>query len=95
MMHDFYIMIQILVCFYFLVGKMGKKNGTIILCERRETMKYDHEDSRFRFAHKEALIGLGLACINFVIWYGFAYGLGSKDPSEYTYIFGFPAWFFL
>ncbi|EMA6343555.1 YhdT family protein [Bacillus cytotoxicus] len=57
-------------------------------------MKHDHEDSRFRFAHKEALIGLGLACINFVIWYGFAYGLGSKDPSEYTYIFGFPAWFF-
>ncbi|MBL2068931.1 DUF997 family protein, partial [Klebsiella pneumoniae] len=29
-----------------------------------------------------------------IIWYGFAYGLGSKNPSEYTYVFGFPAWFF-
>lgn len=27
-----------------------------------------------------------------VVW--FAYGLGSKDPLEYTYILGFPAWIF-
>lgn len=57
-------------------------------------MKNYHDDPRFRIAHREALIGLGLAIINFIIWYGFAYGLGSKNPSEYTYVFGFPAWFF-
>ena len=52
-------------------------------------MKDYHDDPRFRIAHREALIGLGLAIINFIIWYGFAYGLGSKNPSEYTYVFGF------
>ncbi|MDA1881547.1 YhdT family protein [Bacillus cereus group sp. BY10-2LC] len=57
-------------------------------------MKNYHDDPSFRIAHREALIGLGLAIINFIIWYGFAYGLGSKNPSEYTYVFGFPAWFF-
>ncbi|MEH7456047.1 YhdT family protein [Bacillus sp. JJ1127] len=57
-------------------------------------MKKHHDDPRFRIANREALIGLGLAFINFIIWYGFAYGLGSKDPSEYTYVLGFPAWFF-
>lgn len=57
-------------------------------------MKNYHDDPRFRIAHREASIGLGLAIINFIIWYGFAYGLGSKNPSEYTYVFGFPAWFF-
>ncbi|MRS09218.1 YhdT family protein [Bacillus anthracis] len=57
-------------------------------------MKNYHDDPRFRIDHREALIGLGLAIINFIIWYGFAYGLGSKNPSEYTYVFGFPAWFF-
>ncbi|PEI88170.1 YhdT family protein [Bacillus toyonensis] len=57
-------------------------------------MKNYHDDPRFQIAHREALIGLGLAIINFIIWYGFAYGLGSKNPSEYTYVFGFPAWFF-
>lgn len=58
-------------------------------------MKDYHDDARFRIAHREALIGLGLAIINFIIWYGFAYGLGSKNPNEYTYVLGFPAWFFI
>ena len=52
------------------------------------------KDQRFKIAHKEALIGIGLVILNFTIWYGFAYGLGSGDPAEYTYVFGFPAWFF-
>ncbi|WP_102691843.1 YhdT family protein [Rummeliibacillus pycnus] len=51
-------------------------------------------DKRFKIAHREALIGIVLVIINFAIWFGFAYGLGSGDPKEYTYIFGFPAWFF-
>ncbi|GGH83800.1 putative membrane protein YhdT [Pullulanibacillus pueri] len=51
-------------------------------------------DPRFRIAHREAWIGVGLALFNFIWWYSFAYGLGSKPISEYHYIFGLPAWFF-
>ena len=52
------------------------------------------QDKRFNIAHREALIGIVLVVINFAIWYGFAYGLGSGDPLEYSYVFGFPTWFF-
>ncbi|SES79267.1 Uncharacterized membrane protein YhdT [Salinibacillus kushneri] len=52
------------------------------------------EDKRFKIAHREALIGCGLAVFNIIWWYGFAYGFGSKSPDEYTFILGFPAWFF-
>ncbi|GAK13032.1 YhdT family protein [Geomicrobium sp. JCM 19039] len=51
-------------------------------------------DRRFKVAHREAWIGVGLAIINFVWWYGFAYGLGSRPVSEYQWVFGMPAWFF-
>lgn len=51
-------------------------------------------DKRFKIAHQEALIGVVLVVINFVWWYGFAYGLGSKKVEDYSYIFGLPAWFF-
>ncbi|MBU9673438.1 YhdT family protein [Planococcus sp. CP5-4] len=51
-------------------------------------------DWRFRVAHREAWIGLGLALFNFVWWFAFAYGLGSRPVEEYTYIFGLPDWFF-
>ncbi|WP_372447589.1 YhdT family protein [Neobacillus rhizophilus] len=52
------------------------------------------KDKRFKIAHREALIGVVLVVINFVWWYGFAYGLGSKKVEDYSYIFGLPAWFF-
>ena len=52
------------------------------------------QDKRFKIANREALIGIALVIINFAIWYGFAYGLGSGNPSEYQFVFGFPAWFF-
>ncbi|PBB05656.1 MULTISPECIES: YhdT family protein [Salimicrobium] len=55
----------------------------------------DKHDERFKVANREALIGVGLALINFLWWFGFAYGLGSKPPEEYSYIFGLPAWFFM
>lgn len=51
-------------------------------------------DSRFKVANREALIGIGLVVFNFIWWFGFAYGLGSKNPEDYTYVLGFPAWFF-
>ncbi|CAM3133525.1 YhdT family protein [Filibacter tadaridae] len=51
-------------------------------------------DPRFKIAHREALIGVALAIFNFIWWFGFAYGLGSRPPEEYTYTFGLPDWFF-
>ena len=51
-------------------------------------------DRRYKVAKKEASIGIGLAVFNFLWWFGFAYGLGSKPVSEYTYIAGLPSWFF-
>ena len=56
--------------------------------------KKKNQEWRFTVANREALIGCVLVIINFVWWYGFAYGLGSKPPEEYTYVLGFPAWIF-
>lgn len=55
---------------------------------------FHEQDKRFRTAHREALIGIILVIINFLLWFGFAYGMGSGDPREYKYIFGMPQWFF-
>jgi uncharacterized membrane protein YhdT len=52
------------------------------------------KDSRFKIAHRETIIGIILALINFIWWYGFAYGLGSRSVEEYQYILGLPDWFF-
>jgi len=49
----------------------------------------------FRQADREALLTLSLYAIYFLWWYIFAYGLGGGDPADYTYILGFPAWFFM
>ncbi len=51
-------------------------------------------DWRFKIAHREAWIGVGLALFNFVWWFGFAYGMGSRPVEEYSYVFGLPDWFF-
>lgn len=52
------------------------------------------DDYQFKIANREALFGVGLVVFNFSWWFAFAYGLGSKDPAEYSYVFGLPAWFF-
>lgn len=54
----------------------------------------DQKDPRFKIANREALIGVALVIINFLWWFGFAYGMGSKEVEDYTYILGLPAWFF-
>lgn len=56
--------------------------------------KLQDNESRFKIANREALIGVALVLFNFVWWFGFAYGLGSKPVSEYRYILGLPSWFF-
>lgn len=59
-------------------------------------MRHDinQKDPRFKIAMKETWFGVGLVIFNFIWWYGFAYGLGSRPISEYSYVFGLPAWFF-
>lgn len=51
-------------------------------------------DPRFKIAHREAIIGVVLAVLHFAWWFGFAYGLGSQPVESYSYIWGFPEWFF-
>ncbi|WP_100331224.1 YhdT family protein [Bacillus xiapuensis] len=57
-------------------------------------MKAIKEDKRFQVAKREAGIGILLVLINFIWWYGFAFGLGSRPVEDYTYVLGLPAWFF-
>ncbi len=52
------------------------------------------EDPRYGQARKEALCTIALAAANFIWWYAFAYGLGSRPVEEYTYVWGLPSWFF-
>ncbi|WP_100402701.1 YhdT family protein [Bacillus sp. FJAT-42315] len=54
----------------------------------------NRQDPRFVIAKKEAWIGIILVVINFIWWYGFAFGLGAAPVEEYTYVLGLPAWFF-
>ena len=60
----------------------------------KQYKKTPQDDPRYRVANREALIGVGLVIINFILWYGFAYGFGSKPVDEYRYVWGLPAWFF-
>ena len=53
------------------------------------------QDPRFAIANREALYALVLAFLYFAWWYLAAYGLGSRPVEEYSYIAGFPSWFFL
>lgn len=52
------------------------------------------QDWRYAQANREALLSLGMYALYFIWWYACAYGLGSGDPAEYTYVFGLPSWFF-
>lgn len=58
-------------------------------------MKKIEEDPRYRQCNKEAVMGLILGILNLIWWFGFGYGLGNKPVNEYTYILGFPSWFFI
>ena len=49
------------------------------------------QDWRYAQANREALLTLGAYALYFVWWYVCAYGLGSGDPDDYSYILGLPA----
>lgn len=51
-------------------------------------------NKRYKQADKEALITLLVYVFFFLWWTVFAFGLGSGDPENYSYVFGLPAWFF-
>jgi uncharacterized membrane protein YhdT len=53
------------------------------------------EDPRYKQCKREALLGLGLGLLNLIWWFAWGYGLGMKPPAEYTYVLGFPLWFFM
>lgn len=47
-----------------------------------------------KILRKETLITLALYLLFFLWWYATAY-MTESDPAKYSYIFGFPKWFFL
>lgn len=51
-------------------------------------------DQRRRQSDREALLALAVYGLYFAWWYLFGYGLGDASPETYSYVFGFPAWFF-
>lgn len=54
----------------------------------------NRQDRRFIQADREALLALTVYGLYFLWWYAFGFGVGDCNPDEYTYVFGFPAWFF-
>ena len=57
-------------------------------------MQEIEQDKRYAQANKEALLSLGVYALYFMWWYVCAYGMGSGDPAQYSYVWGLPAWFF-
>ncbi len=53
------------------------------------------EDPRYKQCNKEALMGLGLGILNLIWWFAWGYGFGSGPPEQYSYVLGFPFWFFM
>lgn len=51
-------------------------------------------NKRYKQADREALITLGIYLFFFLWWTLFAFGLGSGNPEDYSYVLGLPAWFF-
>ena len=47
-----------------------------------------------KILNKETAVTLSLYLVFFAWWYATAY-LGESDPAKYSYILGFPRWFFL
>lgn len=55
---------------------------------------YEKKEGRFAIADREAFYSIILAALNFVWWYLMAYRLGDGSVEDYTYVMGFPSWFF-
>lgn len=53
------------------------------------------EDPRYRECEREALYGILLGVINLAVWAIGGYWLGGGSAEDYSYIMGFPTWFFV
>lgn len=53
------------------------------------------QDPRYSRSNKEAKWGIILGLVNLVLWFAFGYGFSRGPVEEYTYVLGFPLWFFL
>lgn len=53
------------------------------------------EDPRYKVCEREAWYGVVLGIVNLLIWAVAGYGLGSAPVESYSYIMGFPSWFFI
>jgi len=60
-----------------------------------KTNKKIPDGTRFAQANREAFLSLLLALMYMAWWYFTAYGLGAGPVEDYSYIMGFPSWFFL
>lgn len=64
--------------------------------KKEDTTSLDFvEDPRYKQCNKEAIMGIGLGILNLIWWFAWGYGLGSSPPEKYTYVLGFPLWFFM
>lgn len=71
---------------------MTEETGSGVLKENEQGFI---EDPRYRQCEKEVWYGVILGLVNLVIWAVGGYGLGSGPVEEYSYIMGFPTWFFV
>lgn len=62
---------------------------------KRVGKNISERSSVLNVARREALLSILLAFLYFAWWYITAYGFGSGPVDDYTYIAGFPTWFFL
>lgn len=53
------------------------------------------EDPRYKQCNREAIYAVVLGLLNVAWWFAWGYGLGSKPVEDYSYIMGFPTWFFM
>jgi uncharacterized membrane protein YhdT len=54
------------------------------------------EDPRLKIAFREMLMTFGLCIVYTLVTLAMDWSIGmSKPPQEYSYILGYPAWFFL
>ncbi len=63
-------------------------------CNNTQSLPQEQDEQAKKSSSKEAKVTLVLYFSYFLWTIVSAYGLGSANPSEYTMILGFPAWFF-
>jgi uncharacterized membrane protein YhdT len=87
--------IGIILIFLPSVARNLAEKGRLFMTEKSNSDPAFVEDPRYKQCNREALMGVGLGIANFIWWFVWGYGLGSQPPENYTYVMGFPLWFFM